>query len=168
MCDSCELTEFGCCIDQLNAASGPNFEGCPDDDSPRFIDCTTSVSQIFDNHLLGHPVLMNFHGRNMDAVQMELQGPKAQISKAVRRPPPAKIPFGGAAQTWSILPMGPIKRVVAFQQPLGVAKTMSSPLKAPILRVAHVKTLNLGAALMTSQKLEALILQVLHTSMSFF
>ena len=99
---------------------------------------------------------------------MELQGPKAQISKAVRRPPPAKILFGGAAQTWSILPMGLIKKVVAFLQPLDVAKTMSSLLKAPTLRVALVKTLNLGAALMTSQKLEALILQVLQTSLLFF
>ena len=104
----------------------------------------------------------------MGAVQMELQGPKAQISKAVKRPPPAKIPFGGAAQTWSILPMGPTKRVVAFQQPLGVAKTMLRLLKAPILKGALVRTLSLGAALMTSQKLEALILQVLQTSMSFF
>ena len=44
MCDSCEKTEFGCCIDQENAPIGPNFEGCPDDDSPAFTDCSTTVS----------------------------------------------------------------------------------------------------------------------------
>ena len=44
MCDACEKTEFGCCIDQENAARGPNFEGCPDDDTPAFVDCATTVS----------------------------------------------------------------------------------------------------------------------------
>lgn len=44
MCDSCEKTEFGCCIDLQNAARGPSFEGCPDDDTPAFIDCATTVS----------------------------------------------------------------------------------------------------------------------------
>lgn len=28
MCDSCEKTLFGCCIDLVNAAAGPNFDGC--------------------------------------------------------------------------------------------------------------------------------------------
>ena len=44
MCDACEKTEFGCCVDLENAARGPNFEGCPDDDTPAFIDCATTVS----------------------------------------------------------------------------------------------------------------------------
>ena len=29
MCDSCDKTLYGCCIDLENAATGPNFEGCP-------------------------------------------------------------------------------------------------------------------------------------------
>ena len=32
LCDSCEKTEFGCCPDLQNAAAGPEFEGCPDED----------------------------------------------------------------------------------------------------------------------------------------
>ena len=44
MCDACEKTEFGCCVDLENAAPGPNFEGCPDDDTPAFVDCATTVS----------------------------------------------------------------------------------------------------------------------------
>ena len=45
MCDSCEKTEFGCCIDLENAALGPNFEGCPDEDgSGGYVDCTLTVS----------------------------------------------------------------------------------------------------------------------------
>ena len=31
-CDACEKTEFGCCPDLQNAAAGPEFEGCPDED----------------------------------------------------------------------------------------------------------------------------------------
>lgn len=40
------MTEFGCCIDQENAAYGPDFEGCPDEDGSGagFVDCSTSVS----------------------------------------------------------------------------------------------------------------------------
>ena len=45
MCDTCEKTEFGCCTDLENAALGPNFEGCPDEDgSGGFVDCTLTVS----------------------------------------------------------------------------------------------------------------------------
>ena len=45
MCDSCEKTEFGCCIDLENAAYGPDFEGCPDEDGSGggFQDCAVSV-----------------------------------------------------------------------------------------------------------------------------
>ena len=47
MCDKCELTEFGCCPeDLLNAAKGPDFEGCPDGNSTAFEDCTTTVILI--------------------------------------------------------------------------------------------------------------------------
>ena len=99
---------------------------------------------------------------------MEWQRPKDQISKAVRRPPPAKIPCGGAAQIWSILPMDLTKKAVAFLQLLVVAKTMSNLLKAPILKGALVKTLSLAAALMTSQRLEALTLQVLNTVVQMY
>ena len=51
MCDSCEKTEFGCCIDLQNAAYGPDFEGCPDEDGSGagFQDCTVSVSYINTN-----------------------------------------------------------------------------------------------------------------------
>ena len=47
MCDSCEKTEFGCCIDLENAAYGPDFEGCPDEDGSGggFQDCAVSVSK---------------------------------------------------------------------------------------------------------------------------
>ena len=46
MCDGCEKTEFGCCIDLENVAYGPDFEGCPDEDGSGggFVDCTVSVS----------------------------------------------------------------------------------------------------------------------------
>ena len=44
MCDSCEKTEFGCCPDLNNAALGPAFEGCPDEDgSGGFVDCELTV-----------------------------------------------------------------------------------------------------------------------------
>ena len=47
MCDSCEKTEFGCCIDLENAALGPDFEGCPSDDgSGGFVDCELTVSAL--------------------------------------------------------------------------------------------------------------------------
>ena len=47
MCDSCEKTEFGCCIDLENAAYGPDFEGCPDEDGSGggFQDCAVSVRE---------------------------------------------------------------------------------------------------------------------------
>ena len=45
MCDSCEKTEFGCCIDLENAALGPNFDGCPAKNGTGggYKDCTLTV-----------------------------------------------------------------------------------------------------------------------------
>ena len=56
MCDSCEKTEFGCCIDQQNAAYGPEFEGCPDEDGSGagFQDCGVSVSYT-NSYMLNFP-----------------------------------------------------------------------------------------------------------------
>ena len=52
MCDSCEKTEFGCCIDLENAAYGPDFEGCPDEDGSGggFQDCAVSVRNTIIKH----------------------------------------------------------------------------------------------------------------------
>ena len=46
MCDSCEKTEFGCCVDLENAALGPNFDGCPAKNGTGggYKDCTLTVS----------------------------------------------------------------------------------------------------------------------------
>ena len=48
MCDSCEKTEFGCCIDLENQAYGADFEGCPDEDGSGggFVDCSVAVSYV--------------------------------------------------------------------------------------------------------------------------
>ena len=45
MCDSCEKTEFGCCVDLENAALGPNFDGCPAKNGTGggYKDCTLTV-----------------------------------------------------------------------------------------------------------------------------
>ena len=46
MCDSCEKTEFGCCVDLENAALGPDFDGCPAKNGTGggYKDCTLTVS----------------------------------------------------------------------------------------------------------------------------
>ncbi len=48
LCDSCEKTVFGCCVDLENAATGPNFEGCPDEDGSGagYVDCTVTVTTL--------------------------------------------------------------------------------------------------------------------------
>ena len=44
MCNKCEKTEFGCCLDLENAARGPDFDGCPTgNDTMAFTDCTITV-----------------------------------------------------------------------------------------------------------------------------
>ena len=45
MCDSCEKTEFGCCVDLENAALGSNFDGCPAKNGTGggYKDCTLTV-----------------------------------------------------------------------------------------------------------------------------
>ena len=77
------MTEFGCCIDQENAAYGPDFEGCPDEDGSGagFVDCSTSVSlfcRIMRHvHTLKIIILLVCHlnmfflYRNMAVVQMD-------------------------------------------------------------------------------------------------
>ena len=48
MCDSCEKTEFGCCVDLENAALGPDFDGCPPkggNGTGGYKDCTLTVSE---------------------------------------------------------------------------------------------------------------------------
>ena len=44
LCDSCEKTEFGCCVDLENAARGPDFDGCPTgNDTMAYVDCTLTA-----------------------------------------------------------------------------------------------------------------------------
>ena len=72
MCDSCEKTEFGCCIDLENAALGPNFDGCPAKNGTGggYKDCTLTVRLSIASWVVVQiPSFSSFH-RSTVAVRM--------------------------------------------------------------------------------------------------
>ena len=137
MCDSCEKTEFGCCIDLENAAYGPDFEGCPDEDGSGggFQDCAVSVSKtkialsslvlfllLIKTVPLYRCILYLFLYRNMAVVQMVLLRQEDQIIKAVKMLLLAKMLLGDVVLIWFTQHMVLVRKVAAFPRNLDVAQ----------------------------------------------
>ena len=74
MCDSCEETEFGCCVDLENAALGPNFDGCPAKNGTGggYKDCTLTVILSF--AALKHSTMNRFDFYDTVKFQLALIG----------------------------------------------------------------------------------------------
>ena len=138
MCDSCEKTEFGCCIDLENAAYGPDFEGCPDEDGSGggFQDCAVSVREeiivLFQmiiaflvNTILYFTIFFEFCYRNMAAVQMVLLRLEEKTIKDVKMQLLAKMLLGDVVLTWFIQRMVQAKKVAVFLPNLAAVQIIS-------------------------------------------